>query len=87
MMKNHSYTVLATVTLGVSHLLSVSQLCEMSYNCVFTNKGVIIFRRNDDSFAFKGVLRGKLYLMDFIPGKVEFEKCLFAKTNVGWLWH
>jgi hypothetical protein len=87
MMKNHSYTVLAIVTLGVSHLFSVSLLCEMSYNCLFTNKGVIIFRRNDGSFAFKGVLRGKLYLVDFIPEKVEFEKCLIAKTNVGWLWH
>jgi hypothetical protein len=42
------------------NLLSVSQLCEMGYNYLFTDKGVTVFRRSDGSFAFKGVLRGKL---------------------------
>jgi hypothetical protein len=69
------------------NLLSVSQLCEMGYNCLFTDKGVTIFRRNNISFAFKGILRGKLYLMDFIPEEVELDRCLIAKTNMGWLWH
>jgi hypothetical protein len=48
---------------------------------------VIIFRRSDGSFAFKCVLRGKFYLVDFIPKEVEFDRCLIAKTNMGWLWH
>jgi hypothetical protein len=39
----------------------------MGYNCLFTDKDVTMFRRSDDSFAIKGVLRGKLYLVDFIP--------------------
>jgi hypothetical protein len=69
------------------NLLSISQLCEMGYNCLFTNKGVTVFRRSDCSFAFKGVLRGKLYLADFIPEEVELGRCLIAKTNMGWLWH
>jgi transposase InsO family protein len=68
-------------------LLSVSQLCEIDYKCLFTNKGVTVFRRSDGSFAFKGVLRGKLYLMDFVPEEVELNKCLIAKRNMGWLWH
>jgi hypothetical protein len=38
---------------------------------------------SDGSFAFKGVLRGKLYLMDFVPEKVELDKCLIAKRNMG----
>jgi hypothetical protein len=59
----------------------------MSYNYLFPNKGVTIFRRSDDSFAFKCVLRGKLYLVDFIPEKVKLDRCLIAKTNMGWLWH
>jgi hypothetical protein len=42
------------------NLLSVSQLYEMGYNCLFIDKGVTIFKRSDGSFAFKGVLRGKL---------------------------
>jgi hypothetical protein len=69
------------------NLLSVSQLCEIGNNCLFTNKGVTVFRRSDSSFAFKGVLRGKLYLVDFIYEQVKLDKCLIAKTNMGWLWH
>ena len=38
------------------NLLSVYQLCKMGYNCLFTDIGVTIFIRNDDSIAFKGVL-------------------------------
>jgi hypothetical protein len=40
------------------NLLSVSQLCKMGYNCLFTDIGVTVFRRSDDSIAFKGVLEG-----------------------------
>jgi hypothetical protein len=52
------------------NLVSILQLCEMSYNCLFTDKGITVSRRNDGSFAFNGVLRGKLYLVDFIPEEV-----------------
>jgi hypothetical protein len=55
----------------------------MSYNCLFTIKGVSIFSRSDNSFAFKGVLRVKLYLLDFFPKEVELDKCLITKTNMG----
>jgi hypothetical protein len=69
------------------NLLSVSQLYKMGYNCLFTDKGVTVFRRSDSSFVFKCVLRGKLYLVNFIPEEVELDKCLIAKTNMSWLWH
>jgi hypothetical protein len=69
------------------NLLSVSQLCEMCYNCLFTDKDVTVFRRSDGSFSFKGVLRGKLYLRHFIPEEVELDRCLIVKTNMDWLWH
>jgi hypothetical protein len=29
------------------NLLSVSQICEMDYNCLFTNKGVAVFTRSE----------------------------------------
>jgi hypothetical protein len=67
------------------NLLSVSQLCKMGYNCLFTNVGVTVFRRSDDLVAFKGVLEGQLYLVDF--NKDELDTCLIAKTNMGCLWH
>jgi hypothetical protein len=65
------------------NLLPVSQLCEMSYNCLFSKKEMTVFRRSDGSFAFKDVLRGKLYLVDFVPKEVELDKCLIAKRNMG----
>jgi hypothetical protein len=69
------------------NLLSVSQLCHMGYNCLFTNVDVSVFRRSDGSLAFKGVLDDKLYLVDFSKENVGLDACLIAKTNMGRLWH
>ena len=55
------------------------------YNCLFSDIGVTVFRRSDDSIAFKGVLEGQLYLVDFNENTTEFNTCLIAKTNMGWL--
>jgi hypothetical protein len=84
--KHSIFDVLLVESLDYN-LLSVSQFCEIGYNCLFTNKGVIIFKRSNSSFAFRGILRGKLYLMDFVPEEVKLDKCLIAKRNMGWLWH
>jgi hypothetical protein len=62
-------------------LLSISQLCHMGYNCLFSNVDVTIFRRSDGSLVIEGVSYGKLYLVDFTKENVD----LLAKTNMGWL--
>jgi hypothetical protein len=59
----------------------------MGYNYLFTDVGVTVFRISDDSIAFKGVLEGQLYLVDFNENIAELNTCLIAKTNMGWLWH
>ena len=69
------------------NLLSVSQLCEMCYNCLCTNEGVTVFRRSDNFIAFKGVVKGKLYLVNFSSEKANLDACLIAKSNMDWLWH
>jgi hypothetical protein len=84
---DHSISKVLLVDSLDYNLLSISQLCEMNYNCLFTNKSVAICRRSDDSYAFRGILRGKLYLMNFNPEEMELDKCLIAKTNMDWLWH
>lgn len=38
------------------NLLSITQLCQIGYNCQFTDVGVMIFRRSDGSNAFKSLL-------------------------------
>jgi hypothetical protein len=67
-------------SLGYS-LLSVSQLCNMGYNCLFTNVDVSVFR-SDGSLAFKGVLDDKLYLVDFSEEEADLDACLIAKTSM-----
>ena len=60
------------------NLLSVSQLCGMGYNCLFTNKGVTVFRRDNSSIAFMGQLKGKVYIVDFSTEKVEPKTYLYG---------
>jgi hypothetical protein len=69
------------------NLLSVCQLYNMGYNCLFTNSDVSVFRRSVGSLAFKGVLDDKLYLVVFLKENADLDACLIAKTNMGWLWH
>jgi hypothetical protein len=81
-MTEHSISnVFLVESLGYN-LLSVSQLCHMGYNCLFTNIDVSVFRRSDGSLAFKGVLDDKLYLVDFSKENADLDACLIAKTNM-----
>ena len=83
----HSITNVLHVDSLSYNLLSISQLCEISYNCLFMDKGVEVYRRNDSSIVFTGHLKGKLYLVDFNKSKAKLETCLVAKSSMGWLWH
>jgi hypothetical protein len=84
---NHSISNVFLVHSLDYNLLSVSQLCKMGYNCLFTDIGVTVFRRSDDSITFKGVLDGQLYLVNFNDNQAKLDTCLISKTNMGWLWH
>jgi hypothetical protein len=48
---NHSISNVFLVDSLDYNLLSVSQLCKMGYNCLFTDISVTVFRRSDDSVA------------------------------------
>jgi hypothetical protein len=82
---NHSISNVFLVDSLDYNLLSISQLCKMGYNCLFTDVVVTVFRRSDDSIAFKGVLDGQLYLVDVNVNNAGLDTCLIAKTNMGWL--
>jgi hypothetical protein len=79
----HSISKVLLIEFLDYNLLSISQFYERGCNYLFTDNGVIIFSRSNGSFAFKGVLRGELYLVDFIPEEVELDRYLIAKTNMG----
>jgi hypothetical protein len=76
---NHSISNVFLIDSSDYNLLSVSQLCKMGYNYLFTHVGVTVFRRSGDSIAFKGVLDGQLYLVDFNDNNAELDTCLIAK--------
>jgi transposase InsO family protein len=78
--------VLLVKSLGYN-LFSTSQLYASGFNYLFTNEGVTVIRRRDGSVAFKGVLKEKLYLVDFSQEKAQLDTCLVAKTRLGWFWH
>jgi hypothetical protein len=74
--------VLLVDSLGYN-LLSISQLYEKGYNCLFTNKGVEVSKRSDSSIVFTGELKGKHYLVDFSSNRVGSETCFVAKSSMG----
>ena len=53
------------------NLLSISQLCLMGYNCLFTNEGVTVTRREDSSITFTGLLKGKFILLISLRRKLS----------------
>jgi hypothetical protein len=55
---NHSISNVFLVDSLDYNLLATSQVCKMGCNCLFIDVGVTVFRRSDDSIAFKGVLEG-----------------------------
>jgi hypothetical protein len=83
----HSITNVLHVDSLKYNLLSVSQLCEMGCNCLFTDKGVRVSKREDSSIVFTGRLKNKFYLVDFNKSKAKLETYLVAKCSMGWLWH
>jgi hypothetical protein len=55
----------------------------MGYNYLFTNDGVEVFKREDSSIVCMGLLKNKLYLVDFNKGKAKLETCLVEKYSMG----
>jgi hypothetical protein len=63
------------------NLLSISKLCHMGYNCLFSNVDVTIFRRSVCSLAFKGVSNGKHYLVDFTKENDDLDACFLLRPT------
>ena len=45
------------------NLLSVGQLCDLGFQCLFTEKEVVVLKKDKDQVIFKG-FRYNLYLVD-----------------------
>jgi hypothetical protein len=79
----HSITNVLHVDSLSYNLLSVSQLYEIGYNCLFTDKDMEVFRRENSSIIFMGRLKNKLYLVNFNKSKANLQTCLVVKSCMG----
>lgn len=56
----HSISKVLLVDLLSYNLLSVSKFYEMDYDCLFMDKGLIIYRMENSSIAFTGSFEGQV---------------------------
>ena len=69
------------------NLLSVAQLCDLGFKCIFRVDDVEIISVNGSNLIFKGSRYENLYLVDFNASEAQLSTCLFTKSSMGWLWH
>ena len=69
------------------NLLSVAQLCDLGFKCIFRVDDVEIISVDGSNLIFKGFRYENLYLIDFNASEAKLSICLFTKSSMGWLWH
>jgi hypothetical protein len=67
------------------NLLSVAQLCDLRFKCIFGMDDVEIISVDGSNFIFKGFRYESLYLVDFNASDAQLSTCLFTKSSLGWL--
>jgi hypothetical protein len=69
------------------NLLSVAQLCNLDFKCIFGVDDVEIISVDGSNLIFKGLRYENLYLVDFNASEAQLSTCLFTKSSMSWLWH
>jgi hypothetical protein len=66
------------------NLLSMAQICDLSYKCIF-GVDVEVISMDGSNVAFKGFRYENLYLVDFNTRETSLKTCLISKSSMGWL--
>ena len=66
-------------------LLSMAQLCDLGFKCIFGVDDVEIISVDGSNLNFKGFRYENLYLVDFNASEARLSTCLFTKSSMGWL--
>jgi hypothetical protein len=69
------------------NLLSVAQLYDLGFKCIFGVDDVEIISVDGSNLIFKGFRYENLYLVDFNAREAQLSTCLLTKSSMGWLWH
>ena len=65
------------------NLLSVAQLCDLGFKCIFGIDDVEIISIDGSNLIFKGFRYDNLYLINFNASKAKLSTCLFTKSSMG----
>ena len=66
------------------NLLSIGQLCDMGFKCMF-DEDVTKIENEKKGLVFHEVRHKNLYVMDFKSNNMPPSTCLFTKASKGWL--
>ena len=77
--------VLLVQSLGFN-LMLVGKLCDLGMLVLFFITKCIVFMASSNSFVFKGIIKGDVYIVDFSKGP-SVQTCFLAKATKCWLWH
>ena len=69
------------------NLLSIAQLCDLGFKCIFVVDDVEIISVDGSNLIFKGFRYKNIYFVDFNASEAQLSTCLFTKSSMGWLWH
>ncbi|WVZ79636.1 hypothetical protein U9M48_027192 [Paspalum notatum var. saurae] len=67
------------------NLLSVGQLCDLGFQCLFKPNEVIVSRIDGGEEVFKDFRHNNLYLVNFNSKNANLQACLFSKNSMCWL--
>jgi hypothetical protein len=65
------------------NLLSVAQLCDLGFKCIFGVDNVEIISVDGSNLIFKGFRYENLYLVDFDAREAQLSTCLLTKSSIG----
>jgi hypothetical protein len=65
------------------NLLSVAQLCDLGFKCIFGVDDVEIISIDGSNLISKGFRCENLYLVDFNTSEAQLSTCLFTKSSMG----
>ena len=65
--------------------LSMAQLCDLKFKCIFGVDDVEIISVDGSNLIFKGFRYENLYLIDFKASEAKLSICLFTKSSMSWL--
>ena len=66
------------------NLLSVTQLCDLGFKCIFGVDDVEIISVDSSNLIFKGFRYENLYLVDFNVSEAQLSICLLTKSSMGY---